>query len=63
MRTFGNPTFLKEETRAAWGWNRLEQMSQDLGYTVRTLRKSPGFTLVARPNSLFLSIYSWMIRS
>jgi hypothetical protein len=32
MRTFGNPTYLKEETRNTWGWTRLEQIAQDFRY-------------------------------
>lgn len=47
LRTFGNPTVLKEETRDTWGWLRLEQMGQDLRYAFRTLRKSGGFTATA----------------
>ena len=30
MRTFGNPTFLKEEPRDTWGWTWLERIGQDL---------------------------------
>jgi hypothetical protein len=47
LRTFGNPTVLKEESRDTWGWLRLEQMGQDLRYAFRTLRKSGGFTATA----------------
>ena len=42
MRAFGNPTFLKEETRDTWGWAWLEQIAQDLRYGARTIRCSPG---------------------
>src|SRR6266700_4577761 len=47
MRTFGNSTILKEETRDAWGWTRLEQIAQDFRYGLRSLRKGPGFSAVA----------------
>lgn len=47
MRAFGNPTYLKEETRNTWGWTRLEQITQDLRYGLRALQKNPGFTAIA----------------
>ncbi len=47
MRLFGNATILKEETRDAWGWIALEQITQDVRYGFRSLRKSPLFTAVA----------------
>ena len=47
MRTFGNPTFLKEQTRDTWGWLWLEQFAQDLRHGFRLLRKNPSFPLVA----------------
>src|SRR5437773_8894657 len=44
LRAFGNPTFLKGETRDTWGWIWLEQVGQDLRHGARMLCKNPGFT-------------------
>src|SRR5882672_761050 len=47
MRTFGNPTVLKEQTRDTWGWVWLEQLAQDIRYGFRVLLKNRSFTFVA----------------
>ena len=47
LRTFGNPTQLREEARSSWSWNWLEKFLRDLRYGVRTLTRSPGFALTA----------------
>src|SRR5438876_205288 len=47
MRAFGNPTFLKEQTRGTWGWIWLEQIGQDFRYGIRMLSRNTGFSLVA----------------
>jgi predicted permease len=47
MRIFGNATTLKEETRETWGWMWLEDLSVDLRFGIRMLRKNSAFTAVA----------------
>lgn len=47
MRTFGNSTLLKEETRDKWSWMWLENFFRDLRYAARGLACTPGFALVA----------------
>jgi predicted permease len=47
LRSFGNPTLICEQTRAVWSWNWLESLVRDLRFTLRTLRRTPGFTFIA----------------
>ena len=47
LRTFGNPALLRDQARATWSWGWLESLLRDLRYGVRTLRRTPGFSLIA----------------
>jgi predicted permease len=47
LRLFGNPTLLRDETRSTWSWNWLESLWRDVRYGVRTLTRSPGFSVTA----------------
>ncbi|ACO32024.1 MULTISPECIES: ABC transporter permease [Acidobacterium] len=47
LRAFGNPTLLREDARATWRWNSLEKIWRDVRYGVRTLSRTPGFTVMA----------------
>jgi len=46
-RRFGNETILKEVSREMWGWGLAERLPQDVRYTLRQLRKNPGFAALA----------------
>src|SRR5215467_347170 len=46
-RALGSVALATEDSRAWWGFGRLEELSQDLSYGARMLMKKPGFTLVA----------------
>ena len=47
LRAFGNPTLIREQTRAIWSWTWLESLARDLRFSLRTLRRTPGFTAIA----------------
>src|SRR5580698_9205730 len=47
LRAFGNPALIREQTHAVWSWSWLESLLRDLRIGVRTLLRSPGFSLIA----------------
>src|ERR1700677_4102209 len=46
-RAFGNLTSIEERSREVWQWTTLESMGADARFSLRQLRKSPGFTIGA----------------
>ena len=47
MKEFGNVPLVADVTRERWGWLRMERLTQDLRYALRTLGRERGFTAVA----------------
>ena len=47
LRAFGNPALIRELTSAVWSWNAAENLLRDLRISVRTLFRSPAFSLLA----------------
>jgi predicted permease len=46
-RALGNTTFIQEEVRRVWTFEKLEQLAQDLRYAFRGMAKNPGFAATA----------------
>ena len=46
-RELGNLAVVEEDTRAAWGWTRLEQLARDAGHGLQQVRRNPAFSAVA----------------
>jgi len=44
-REFGNVLLVEQRSREVWQWRAVESMLADLKFTLRRLRKSPGFAL------------------
>jgi predicted permease len=47
LRAFGNPTLIREQTRATWSWGWLESLFSDLKYGIRGMGRNPGSTIFA----------------
>jgi len=47
LRAFGNPALIRDQTQAVWSWNWLESLARDLRFSLRTLRRTPSFSIIA----------------
>ena len=47
LRSFGNPTLLRDQAHDTWSWSGIESLAHDLRIGCRTLLRAPGFTIIA----------------
>ncbi len=47
LQTFGNPSLLRDQSRATWSWNWFESLLRDVHLSVCTLARTPGFAAIA----------------
>src|SRR5580698_2315398 len=47
LRSFGNPATLRDQVRDTWSWRWLELLHSDMRCGIRTLVRTPGFSVVA----------------
>lgn len=47
LRSFGNPTALRDQARETWSWHWLEELFRDARFGLRSLAQAPGFTATA----------------
>jgi putative ABC transport system permease protein len=47
LRALGNPTLIREQTLEVWSWSWLASLARDLRISLRALRRSPGFAVIA----------------
>jgi predicted permease len=47
LRSFGNPATLRDQARDTWSWLWLELLLSDMRYGIRTLVRTPGFSVLA----------------
>ncbi|MCY4123493.1 MAG: permease prefix domain 1-containing protein [Acidobacteria bacterium] len=45
--TLGSVALIREDVSAVWRWRRLDALVQSLAHMLRSLRRTPGFSLVA----------------
>jgi putative ABC transport system permease protein len=69
---FGHVGPLKEDCREARGWRYLDETVQDLRYTARMFRKSPGFAVISiltlglgigANTSIFTIVDAWVLKA